>query len=113
MDAVEDAVDEAARLARAELLGDLDRLVDDDLRRRVRAPAELVDGETEDVAIDHGHPVEVPVLREARDDVVDLALARLRAADDRVGELARVLVEGMTRPELRPVRRGIALARQV
>src|SRR2546427_975861 len=45
----QDPVDEAARLLRAELLGDLDRLADHDLGRRVVAPEHLVDGQAQDV----------------------------------------------------------------
>src|SRR5438874_1514390 len=48
---VEDAVDELRRLLRAEFLGDLDGLVDDDQLRRVRLVQELVDGHADDVAV--------------------------------------------------------------
>src|SRR5687768_14467225 len=113
VDAVEDAVDEAARLPRAELLGDLDRLVDDHLGRRFRAPAKLVHREAEDVAVHDGHAIEVPVLGVAGDDVVDLRPRSRGAPDDALGELARVRVERVLRPELGRVGSGIGLALQV
>src|ERR1051326_2034647 len=113
MDAIENAVDEPARLRGAELLGDLDGLVDHDLGGRLRAPAHLVAGEPQDVAVDGRHPLEVPVLGEPRDDVVDLLLRRLRAAHELVRELARVVVERVPRPELRRLRPGVALPLEV
>src|SRR5690348_14014226 len=57
VDAVEDAVDEAARLPRAELLGDLDGLVDGHLGRYLILIQELVHGQAQDVAVDHRHAV--------------------------------------------------------
>src|SRR5262245_46245657 len=113
MDAVEDAVDEAARLTGPELLGDLDGLVDDDLGRGVGAPAELVDREAQDVAVDDRHAVEVPVFGEAGDGLVDARSRRHRPAYELVGKLARLAVEGMKAPELVGLGRGIGLTLQV
>src|SRR6185369_1298063 len=113
VDAVEDAVDEAARFLRAEFLGDLDRLVDDDLRGGFAHPEELEDALPEDVPVDHRHPVELPVLGVLRDELVDLRLVQLGAADEPLGELARVRIDRMPRPELAEVRLGIALALHV
>src|SRR5215470_730723 len=113
VDAIEQAVDESARLLGPELLGDLDRLVDRDLRRHLGRPQELVDRQPEDVAVDDGHPLEVPVLRELRDRVIDLRLVRLHAADERIAEGTRVVVDGMPRPELLVVRNRIVVAVEV
>jgi hypothetical protein len=113
VDAVKHAVDEAARLFRPELLGDLDRFVDGDLRRHVIGPQELVDRQPENVAIDHGHAVEIPVLGKLRDDLVDLRLVRLGAAHEGVAEQVSLLVDRMARPELGLVSAGVVLAVQV
>src|SRR6267142_1317220 len=110
---VQDAVDEPARLLGPELLGDLDGLVDRDLRRHLRRPQELVDGEPEDVAVDDRHPLEIPVLRELREDVVHLSLIRPGAVNERVGERARIVVDGMARPELLAVWARIVVAVEV
>src|SRR5215470_4728976 len=67
VNAVEDAVDETARLPGAELLRDLDGLVDGDLGRDLALLEQLVHGEPQDVAIDDRHPVEIPVLGVLRD----------------------------------------------
>src|SRR5882724_1623868 len=113
VNAIEQAVDEPARLLGAELLGDLDGFVDRDLRRHVRHPQELVDGEPKDVAVDDGHPIEIPVLGELHDGVVDLRLIRLRAPDERVGKRTRVVVHGMARPEFLVVWERIVVAIEV
>src|SRR5262245_1838441 len=113
VDAVEHTVDEAARLFRPELLGDLDRFVDGDLRWYVIGPQQLVDCQPEDVAIDHGHPLEIPVLGELRDHLVDLRLVRLGAAHEGVAEQVSLLVDRMARPELGLVSAGVVLAVQV
>src|SRR5262245_38820235 len=113
VNAIQQAVDEPARLLGAELLGDLDGLVDRDLRRHVRRVEQLVDRKPENVAVDDGHPVEVPVLRELRDRVIDLRLVRLGAEGERVGEGARVVVDRMARPELLVVRARIVVAVEV
>src|SRR6185369_14352967 len=113
VDAVEDAVDEAARFLRAELLGHLDRLVDHDLRGGFAHPEELEDALPEDVPVHHRHPVELPVLGVLRDELVDLRLVQLGAAHEPLGEFARVRIDGMPRPELAEVRLGIALALDV
>src|SRR5258705_11905068 len=52
---VEDAVDELRRFVVAELLGDLDGLVDHDQLRRLAFVQKLVDRQTDDVAVDDGH----------------------------------------------------------
>src|SRR5437899_12957222 len=80
VDPVEDAVDESARLLRAELLGDLDRLVDRDLHRHLGCPEHLVDGRAENVAVYDRHAFEVPVLGVLPDDLVSSALVRVRAS---------------------------------
>src|SRR5205085_11264924 len=57
---VEYAVDELRRLLRAEFLGDLDGLVDDDQLRRVALVQEFVDRHADDVAVDHRHALQPP-----------------------------------------------------
>src|SRR5262245_28543425 len=111
--AVEDAVDEPARFLRAELLRDLDRLVDHDPGRRLAHPQELEDTLSENVAVDDGHPVDVPVLRVLRDHLVDLPLVQLRAPHQGFAEFPRVRVHRMPGPELVEMRLGIALALHV
>ena len=90
MDAIEDTVDEAAGLTGTELLGDLDGLVDDHLRRRLHAPSELVHRKPKDVAIHDGHAIEVPVLGEACDDVVDVRVRRHGATHQVIREFPRI-----------------------
>ena len=53
------------------------------------------------------------MLGELGDGVVDLRLVRLGAADERVGEDARVVIDGMARPELLVVRARIVVAVEV
>src|SRR5262245_20297901 len=113
VDAVEDSVDEAAGLVGAELLGDLERLVDRDLRRNRLHPEELEDSLAEDIAIHHGHAVEFPVLGVLRDDLVDLRLVELRPADQDLGERPHFVVDGVAGPELRQVGLGVVLALEV
>src|SRR5207244_1022088 len=113
VDPVEDAVDEAARLLRAELLGDLDRLVDHDLRRHLGGAEDLIDGHTQNVAVHDRHALEDPVLGVLLDHLVDLGLVRLRATDERLGERPRLAGERMARPELLLVRDGIVLALKI
>src|SRR5437879_13559482 len=90
VDAVEHAVDEPARLRRAELLGDLDGLVDGDLARHRGLAEQFVDGHPQYIAVHHGHALEIPVLRALGDDRVDLRLLRLGAAHQRARKGARL-----------------------
>src|SRR5207249_701402 len=110
---VEDPVDESARILRAELLGDLDGLVDRDLRRHLPRPQELEGGETEDVAIDDGHPLQIPMFGELGEHLVNLGLVGLSPAHQGVGERSGVGVHGVSLPEFGAVPRGIGLAVQV
>ena len=80
---------------------------------RLAHPQELEDALAEDVPVDHRHPVELPVLRVLRDELVDLRLVELGAAHEPLRELARVRIDGMPRPELVEVRLGVALALHV
>src|SRR5256885_2746056 len=98
-DAIEDAIDERRGVLGPVLLRQLDGLVERDLHRDVGTPQDLVDGESQDVAIDPGHPFNLPVGRAAPDDVVDDLLLALRPADQRLGEALRLLVH---RIEVRP-----------
>src|SRR5262245_49773296 len=113
MDAIEDPVDEAPGLLGPELLGDLDRLVDGHLGRYLGRAQELVDGQPQDVAIDHGHPLELPVLGALPDHAIDAVLVGAHAPHDSAGELSRLLVHGMPGPELRLVGRGIGVPAQI
>src|SRR5438094_176966 len=113
VDTVEHAVAARVRVAGAELLGDRECLVDGDRARHVGLVEQLVDRHPQYIAIHHGHPLEVPVLRGLGDDDVDLGLLRLGAAHERGGEGARVVVDGMAFPEVVLERRGIAGARLV
>src|SRR5438132_3674045 len=88
-DAIQDPVDELRRLLRAEFLGDLDGLIDDDQLWRVGLVQELVDGHADDVAIDHRHPRQPPVVRLLDDHLVDLRKIVHRSLEDPGGELAR------------------------
>src|SRR5687768_2877484 len=100
VDAVQDSVDEATRLGGPELLGDLDGLVDGDLAGHARLEEQLVDGQPQDVAIDDGHAVQVPVLGALRDALVDLALLSLGALDEGVGKGTSLVVDRVTCPEV-------------
>src|SRR5262245_16777090 len=110
VDAIEEAVDEAAGLVGAELLRHLECLVDRHLGWHVLHPQNLEHALPQDIPINDRHPVELPVLGELRDELVDLRLVKLRAADQDLGEFPHLPVDGMPRPELRQMRLGIALA---
>src|SRR5215470_9407248 len=94
VDAIEDAVDEAAGLVRAELLGHLERLVDRHLGWHVLHPEDLEHALPQDVAIDHRHAIEIPVLGELRDELVDLRLVEFGAADQDFGEFTDLPIDG-------------------
>src|SRR5689334_19148087 len=113
VDAIEDPVDEAARLVGAELLRHLEGLVDRHLRGHAGAPQQLEDALPEDVAIDHRHALELPVLGVARDQLVDLALVHLGAPHQRLRALARLRIDRVPPPELVEMRLGILLALHV
>ena len=68
------------------------------------APQHLVDGQTQDVAVHHGHPLQVPVLGELADQIVDLGLILLGAVHEGLGEVPRLLVDRVPRPEVGGVR---------
>src|SRR6266436_682780 len=113
VDAIEDPVDEAARFVGAELLRHLEGLVDRHLRGDAGSPQQLEDALAEDVAVDDRHPLELPVLRVATDQLVDLGLVHLGAAHERLRELARLRVHRVPAPELVEMRLGILLALHV
>src|SRR5262249_46581064 len=79
----------------------------------VGTPQELEDSLAQDVAIDHGHALDLPVLRVLRDQLVDLALVELGATHQSLGELAYLGVHGVPRPELVEVRDRRALVLHV
>src|SRR5437879_13325787 len=89
VDAVEHAVDEPARLRRAELLGDLDGLVDGDLARHRGLAEQLVDGHPQYIAADHGHAVAVPVPPALGDDRVERRPLRPDRAPQPAADYAR------------------------
>ena len=88
-DGVEDAVDEAAGLAGAEELADVDRLVDDDgLRRLLLGEGKLVDAHAQHVALDAADALDVPVLDAGGDVRVDRLAVFQDARHERLRELA-------------------------
>src|SRR5262245_20699329 len=88
LDGVQDAVDELSGLLAPEALGDLDGLVDDHGGRGLGLVEELVDGDTEDVAVHRRHSLEAPVLRRLPDEAVDADRVGDRTANDALGEAA-------------------------
>src|SRR6266567_2195038 len=70
----QNAVHELARLFGGVLLRHLDRLVHRDAGRDVRAIADLVEGEAEDVAVDVGDPFQLPTRGEVADDPIQRRL---------------------------------------
>src|SRR2546425_2767888 len=90
-DAVQNAVDEAARLFGPELLGDLDGLVDGHLGWHL-AGQKLVHRHAEEVTVHHRHAIQLPVLRVLADELIGFVLVLLSAAHEGVGEDARVVV---------------------
>src|SRR6516164_5991284 len=76
-DAAQQAVDEAAGILGRVQLGQLDRLADHDRTRDLGLPPELVGGQPEDGAVDRGHALERPVLRELAEQRVDVGVVLL------------------------------------
>ena len=91
-DAVEDAVDEPARLGGAVPLGQFEGLVDGDPGRDLGAEHHLVGSQAKDVAVDGRHAVQPPVLGELGDQGVDPLLVLLHAGDQPFGELAELAI---------------------
>jgi hypothetical protein len=109
-DAVEDAVDERPRVRGRVALAELDRLVDHDLRRHVRAVLELVDRHAQDVAVDRGHALDVPVAGHRREARVG-RLARAPGSDhEPLRELGELLVLGRLREECVDLREDLVAA---
>ena len=71
-DRVEDPVDEASAVGRAEDLADFDRFIDGDLRGNVREIEEFCYPEAQDHPVDHGDPVGFPVHDLSLDQAVDV-----------------------------------------
>src|SRR5256885_14241575 len=59
-DPAEHAVHEAAGVVGGVALGEVDRLADGDTERDFRPPAEFVDSDAKEVAVDDRHPVDRP-----------------------------------------------------
>ena len=76
----------AGRPRAAEPVRQADRLVDRHLGRHV-APPELEDAEAEDVPLDHGHPVEPPVVARPRGLGVELPDLADHAVRQRLGAI--------------------------
>src|SRR4051794_6426867 len=72
-DPAQHAVDEPAGVVGRVPLGQVDRLADSHPERDIGPPAELEDGDAQQVAVDDGHPVDRPPVSELRDEGVDLA----------------------------------------
>src|SRR5918999_2980766 len=73
------AVDEAAGVVGGVALRQVDRLADGDAERDLGPPAQLVDGDAQQVAVDDRHPVDRPPVGELADDGVDLVAVLLHA----------------------------------
>ena len=100
---VQDAVDESYRLVTAERSCELERFVDDNLRRGLRVRQQLADGQAQHQAVDHRHAFEPPVVRVRDEQLVDRFDAHERLPHEVVRELAQVVGErvfrlGITRP---------------
>ena len=78
MKRVDSSVEKRRAISSASLMATIGRDVD--------APEELPDPGPQDVPVHDRHPIELPVLGEAADQLVDLGLVRLDAADQRVRE---------------------------
>jgi hypothetical protein len=88
---VHNTVDELARVARAEFVGDLDRLVDDYPGRDLRAVEHLRHGRPKDVLIDQGDAFEVPVGSALGDSRVESVLVVGHQRQQRPGIVGRVV----------------------
>src|SRR3989338_8490441 len=86
VDGVQDAVDELAGFGVAEPLGQLDGLVDADFWGDPFLMQQLEGPEPQDVPVNHRHALDVPVVRMAGDDGVDVGQMRHRAAEQLVRE---------------------------
>src|SRR6478736_3013630 len=102
-DAAQEAVDEAAGVLGRVLLGQLDRLADHDRARDLGLPPELVGGQPEDGAVDRGHALERPVLRELAQQRVDVGVVLLDPTHEPLGVLVgrrRLLLDQRVDAEL-------------
>src|SRR5687768_14577460 len=85
LDGVEDAVDELGGFEGGEAAGYLKGFVYDDCVRCVLVE-EFINGQAENVAVDHGHPFDPPVLGACADLVVDGGEVAESPMDQVVGE---------------------------
>jgi len=81
------AVDESPGILGAVLLGNLDRLVDDDRVRSLGLVHQLVHGEAEDVSIDRRQPLEPPMRGLPSEFLVDRLQPLEGPAEENVGKL--------------------------
>src|SRR5437867_2480894 len=96
---VEDPMDERAGLLVAELLRYLDRLIDDDDRRRRILVDQLIGRDAEDVAIHDGHPRHAPVMRDRAEDRVEPLHLFHRPLHERARELDYGGLDSLPFPE--------------
>src|ERR1043165_8500607 len=101
---VEDPVDETNRIVIAEGARQLERFVDDHLRRRSGLVQKFVDRQPQDQPIEDVLPLDPPVLRRFHDHRIDLGRPAGDAARQLRGEAAQLVAERFGRRRPRPER---------
>ena len=97
-DRVENAIEERGGIRGGELLSEFESFIDDRLWRDA-AKAQLVNRQTQDVAVDDGHAIETPVRRKLLDQPVAGAGLRDGALEKLVGEFSRGVRRARHLPE--------------
>src|SRR5581483_10106379 len=85
------AVHEPPRIVGRVALGQVDGFADGHPEGDLRLPAQLEDGDAEEVAVDDRHPVDRPAVGELRDDGVDLVVVFLHAAGQLDGQVIQTV----------------------
>lgn len=92
LDSIEDPVDKAAGFFGPEAFPQVDGFVQGHLGRNVITIAEFKGGETKQVAVNHRHSLQSPILRNPLDAPVNLFAMFQDTQDDSFGELVFPLI---------------------
>ena len=99
MNPIKYTIDESPRIFGPEFFRDVHSLINTDLRRDILAKEELINGHSENVSINLGHPTHLPVFGALLDEPVDFIAALYHAPDQAFTESHPLLVGAKTIPE--------------